>query len=358
MNDINEKWSLYFFSKMKKYEISKNPNIILNTVIKNTNYHWNLEDLCYNPSFTLEFFYNSRESIANNIYLKYMYVNWNDCYYYLNYNPSIKDEDVDKYLKFNYISYVELSCKKNITINFILNNLNKQQNWKFDIISKYKYDDITIEILNKYPNLKWDFSYISRSKHITIDIINANPNLNWSIKDFSKNPNINIDILNKYYKIFDFDWYYISKNKKITWNDILNNLHLPWNHDGISGNPNITWNIIIENNNIKWNYNELSLNPNIDWLIINDNQNKSWNYTILTCNYNITWDIIKKNQDKPWNYINFILHNPNVTIDSFISIYDMYKDNDKIINIFTKKLNILEFNIDKELYINNFNCKF
>ena len=60
-----------------------------------------------------------------------------------------------------------------------------------------------------------------------------------------------------------WDWYYISYNKNITMNDILNNPDKPWNWYAVSQKSNITIDFI-ENNIDKIDFKILSRNTFID----------------------------------------------------------------------------------------------
>lgn len=62
------------------------------------------------------------------------------------------------------------------------------------------------------------FKYMSNSNLLTIDMLKKYPDSPW-------------------------DWKNVSKNGKISWEDIKNNPNLKWTDD-IGINPNITWEIV------------------------------------------------------------------------------------------------------------------
>ncbi len=328
-----DKWELYLISKLQYFvNIQKNQNISLYTVNNCKDIIWLNEYVLQNPNVPI----SSNKKIT----------------YHINYNSNVTEEDVEQNDKM--FHFGDLSDKKNISLTYIFNHLNER--WDFNIISKYKYNDITIDILLKYPHLKWNFDYISLSKNITIDIIKKYPEFRWSHKHFSLNPNVNIEtVINN--KDIKWNWFLLSKRDDITYDDVLKYPELPWDYNGLSNNPNINWEIVTNNPEKDWNYNGLSLNPNITFDIVSNNPDEKWNYALLSKNPSITWNNIYEHLDKKWNYVNFILYNPNVTIDSFIYIHDLYKNMpDKktdVIKVLLKRLETLDFTVDKNIFMNN-----
>ncbi len=326
MNKYDE-WGNYLFSKLKQFnEIASNKNITINTIEKNNDYNWFLSDVSINPNITCDFIVDNFNEFSDQYIYNYIInntFNINSC---INMNPTITEEDIDKYSNIYNLSYCRLSYRKNISLNYILNHLDKP--WDFNEVCKYKRDEITIDIILKHPELQWNFFYISLSKNITFDIVKKYRIFNFDRKIFSMNSNLNIDIVKN--NKWNWYWYGISKNKNITWNDVINNSELPWDYDGLSCNKNITWEIVC------------------------NNPDKPWNYTELSKNESITWDIIYNNLDKKWNFFRFITHNPNVTIDSFLYIYNIYeKSNDGYHKLeeLRKNLRFLSFDIDRNQFL-------
>ena len=89
----------------------------------------------------------------------------------------------------------------------------------------------------------------------------------------------------------------------VTWEIVRDNLHLPWDWDGLSYNPSVaTWEIVRDNPDKPWDWDGLSENSNITWEIVKNNSNKPWKWWGISENPNITWEIVKDNLDKPWSW--------------------------------------------------------
>jgi hypothetical protein len=231
--------------------LSANPNVTLDMIIKNINKPWNYRMLSKNPNINWEF-------ISNNLDKKW---NWE-----------------------------LISDNPNITWNDIVNNLDKPWDWKY--ISKNP--NITWEIIINNSKMPWDWKYISKNPNITWEIINTNHWRKWSFKDFSYNPNLTIEnVISKPNK--DWDWKYILKNLKFDI-DYLRKLHIiPLYHR-------------------KKLYKYLSFNINIPIEYIKDNPG-SWNPGYISCRYNLDWETIINSMDKIKYDWNIIAANFNISIE-------------------------------------------
>jgi hypothetical protein len=75
-----------------------------------------------------------------------------------------------------------------------------------------------------------------------------------------KKPDNDLWILIELFPDKPWDWYWISKNKNITWQNIIDNPDKSWDWYYISSNPNITWEIIVDNPDKQWNWYGISMN--------------------------------------------------------------------------------------------------
>jgi len=111
------------------------------------------------------------------------------------------------------------------------------------------------------------FSYIEKYYDLTYD----NPNIHS--KYISSNINIRIEHVLKYPK-FRWNFFELSCNPSITFEDIKNNLHLPWHwNEGIVYRKDITIETIKNNLHLPWNYRALLIfNENITCKKIENNK--------------------------------------------------------------------------------------
>ncbi len=162
--EIYETWDnlLYIekhFNHKIRYELlSMNKNISWDIIINNINEDWNFEYLViYNKNITVEIVLNNKKYFNNNcvkLLTKNKYIKWSEIVKY------------DNYIEWN---YTDLSLNINITIDIVLNNINK----------------------------KWCFNRLSSNPNITIDIILQHKNFKWSMYWYSFNPNIRLNDIDK-----------------------------------------------------------------------------------------------------------------------------------------------------------------
>lgn len=139
--------------------------------------------------------------------------------------------------------------------------------------------------------------------------------------------------------------YYISKNKNITWDIILQNPSFEWNDVGISSNINITPEIVYINPDIDWSPFAISGNPNFSWKYIYntyikpyDHKKDEWflktfgykrtfiplDFSTISRSKYITIDIIDDN-NYSWYYDELAI-NPNITYEQILERKDLFKD--------------------------------
>lgn len=196
------------------------------------------------------------------------------------------------------------------------NNLNYDNgmlNWN-EIDEKKHIDkyisEKNIELKKSFIDL--EFNTISLYKNITYQLVIDNMHLNW-------------------------DWVCISGHKNITYEMIITNTTIPWEYHGILSNKNIKFDDLIEyvinkkclnKNNF---VNELKLleetelltneSPTLITLMMNKgvtiNDIKkyneiNWNYNLLSSNCNIPWNFVLENIDENWNF-NMLFSRPTNT---------------------------------------------
>ena len=67
--------------------------------------------------------------------------------------------------------------------------------------------------------------------------------------------------------------------------------------------------IILNNPERDWNWFWISKNPSITWEQIHANPDKNWYWCNISSNLNITWEIIEANPGKMWNWQNISFNN-------------------------------------------------
>ena len=186
---------------------------------------------------------------------------------------------------------------------------------------------ITLDIIENNPNIYFrrEFSCygISTNPNITWDFIINNIDKNWEWRGLSNNQNMTWEIIQANLDK-PWNWRILSRRADITWKTIQDNPDKPWDWDNISRNPNITLDIVKNNNEMEWDWYRISKHPNITWKMIGDNQELPWCWEGISENSNITTDIIHANPDKPWNWRR-ICRNPNISIRFIRESMILYK---------------------------------
>ena len=201
--------------------------------------------------------------------------------------------------------------------------------------------NIKLNTIKKFLTKNWEWYHISENITITWDQVLANPNLPWDYRGLQNNINITPEIilantecffewkysngnLNHYCNPFQLDemissdkypgltycyYQHLSKNSKLTWEYIKKNIDKNWNWYYIIKNRCITWDHI-SNKELKpylcWS--AISQNPNITPKIISDNFQKPWNWFDMTFNPNLftldnvhdMWQLIKNHPEIDW----------------------------------------------------------
>ena len=210
-------------------------------------YKWNYWDLSENPNITEEFI------------LKHPYKNWNIEYLIEN----------NKITNFN-----ALSKFKNMHYYFIDNYPNKPWDWEWLIqnTSITLESHIPLNLIKKYL-YKWNYYHLSLNPNLTEDFILKYPHQKWNIKYLIDNN-----------KITDFKA--LSKFKKINKYIIDEYQNKPWDWEWIIQNIDIDAEIyipfnLIEKYSYKWGYYCLNKNPNFIDEFILKYPYQNWNIKYL-----------------------------------------------------------------------------
>ena len=356
--DIIEKYK----HKWDYLNLSRNPNITEEYILKYPNENWNIKYLIDNNKITDFNTLSKFKNINKNILNRYSNKPWN--WEWLIENTNIKLEIfiqldiIEKYKhKWNYLN---LSRNPNITEEYILKYPNENWNIKylidnnkitdFNTLSKFKYIDK--DIIKKYPNKPWDWEWLIENTNIKLEIfiqldIIEKYKHKWDYLNLSRNPNITEEYILKYpnenwnikylidnNKITDFNT--LSKFKNINKNILNRYSNKPWDWEWLIENTNIKLEIfiqldIIEKYKHKWNYLNLSRNPNITEEYILKYYYKNWDIFYLIENDNITdykkftilnkvdYVILRKYPDKPWDW-EYITYQKKISIDNLLDL--------------------------------------
>lgn len=172
--------------------------------------------------------------------------------------PNITMEMIEK-LDFNWCyetpyGRTRLSNNKNITLDYIKQNLDKNWDW-FQINDNNPF---TIEEIKANPDLKWfhvfndttmlhiiEKDYGNRTEDIPGYRHSTVKDIDRYVRTYDILYNVNIDEVRKNAHTYTkMEWEMVSINKNITMEHVTNNLDLEWSRDGISQNPNITMDFV------------------------------------------------------------------------------------------------------------------
>jgi hypothetical protein len=212
-----------------KYEfLSRNPNITVNIINSNIHLPWSFEQLSKNPNITLDFV------------KKYPNIPW--CYQKIIKNKSVTYADIENNINFfmnkidmdeEHLYYSLISKNQNISLSNVLSNPNKKWNYKY----LSKHINITWDKIDF--NKDWSYYYLSRNPNMVIE---KSLMLEKYMEGFLQNPNLELLVtsMNSFIKnnnLSDISYSYLSKNPKLTFEDIELNKDKPWDYYNLSKNP-------------------------------------------------------------------------------------------------------------------------
>lgn len=227
-------------------------------------------------------------------------------------------------------------------------------------------------LVMRYPFMNWEWHELSYNPSITMEFIKDHiDDYNWNWMYVSENPNLTIQFILDHIQYVNnkniiLDWYSISRNKGISFEDIklhINNPNLKWNHDELSRNLSITL-IDIENdtNNhgisqlgINWDWRIISGREDLTEVFVRSHINIDWDWEALSYNESLSLEFIELYFDK-FTFPTLqegLSHNPNLTLKFILT--HLYNINDAHIEwdwsvIWCNKNITLT---DIELYIDN-----
>jgi hypothetical protein len=264
---------------------------------------------------------------------------WN--FYRLSSNPNITLQDIENNPNLPW-KFDMVSSNPNITLDFVKRHLDKE--WDWDMLSQFIPINDIMSTGND-PNYKWSWNGMSSNPTLTEDFLVRNLNHDWNLSvivatmplefiethndflraqveefDFmlSFNPNVTLE----YTQTFDCDWVNFSENGKFTFQEVLDNLNLPWSWRYLSKRIDI--NNIIKHKELQWDWEHISkMNSSVTMQVVNDNPTLSWDKVGLQSNPGITIKDIEKYFDK--NYI-AISENSNLTIDFYLRHKNRFTD--------------------------------
>lgn len=221
-------------------------------------------------------------SIPIDFIIKHPDKNWN--LEYMSLNPSLKWEDV-------------------------LNNLDK--NWRWDHLSRHP--NITFEIIKNNPQFKWNKCVVPRNRNVTFETIKNNPDFGWRYDSYVIVGSV------------DFDLEYILQTPEKGWNwsaisrhvkhieTVVENPNWKWDWFQLSSNKNIKWEDIEKYPNFDWVWSALSFKKGLKWKFVSKNLDKSWDYSCISELKDVTLDIVKShNVDWNWAVLSRRIHRDEI----------------------------------------------
>jgi hypothetical protein len=190
-------------------------------------------------------------------------------------------------------------------------------------------DRIKYELAEDSPN--WNWKYLSANRNITLNDILNYPSLDWDFRGLSENPNITIEFILANLEDrrtlrcgpeHHWNWTDLTANPAITLKIILAHPSLPWIQAEYSSNPNVTIRDVLDHPEIEWNFSELSENPGIAMDDIESNLDLPWEFEWVSDNPNLTPSYLLEHLDRDeWNWYSLSRH-PNMTFTFILEHLD------------------------------------
>jgi hypothetical protein len=157
-------------------------------------------------------------------------------------------------------------------------------------------------------------------------------------------------------------WYYVSRNKFITLDDVAQNLDLPWNWNELTYKT--SFKTITANKHLPWYWNEKIRVLDFDIQFVKDNPQINFDWSTISRHaLNITDEFVEQNLHLPWNWEKCVqnIYFPIKSVYMIIARYGVpwtsqIMDNANITMDFIKNNPQLKFDYDKLTY--NRNIKF
>lgn len=162
---------------------------------------------------------------------------------------------------------------------------------------------ITMTDVSNNPMIQWAPSSLSTNTSITARDVLDHPEIRWNLDHLAMNPNMSVCDIITISRTMQrpINMFYLSQNRSISINDVLNNPELDWDFEMLSGNPAIKFRDVLNNSTLQWNYTALSRNPSVTMQHVLDHPS-------------IPWDIY------------WLSHNPSITLQNVIDHYALRWD--------------------------------
>ncbi len=204
------------------FELSKNKNLTIDIVLNDLYKEWDwnsltylfpIEDIINHPDLPFNYYLIDVDQEFIDKHINFIFEtnnkNWNwfkistlkfNIQYLYYFSKHFKYEEMWKNLTNNF-SYQEIcetfdffywdinefSKNKNITIEFIIQNLidknDKMRKWNWEYLTQ----NMNLEIIIKYSCLPWNYQTVSKFKNIPIEFVYNNLHKNWNFDDLSLN---------------------------------------------------------------------------------------------------------------------------------------------------------------------------
>lgn len=205
----------------------------------------------------------------------------------------------------------------------LVNCYGTDKGWSYYFLSKNI--NVTLDDIISNPHVPWCSDGISSNPNIIPSNIYNYPqlpsNLYWDPNGFNTNPNLKFNdilpYLNGNYKLKIGFWYFLTCNKGIKVNNVLDTDY-PWYYPSLSSNPNTTLYDIKNNPHIAWNYNNLSDHPNVPFEEILANPQLDWSWSRISSDRRTTFQRVKQNPDKQWSPY-WLSSNKSITLDDVLT---------------------------------------
>jgi hypothetical protein len=241
-------------NRWNNYYLS-NKSISIDDVLNHPKYKWSNNDILYHKNLTLDFVRNNLD--------KYQ---WDFAFIMRHHQPSLEDPICNiEFLGEN--AWYILSQNPIITADFIKAHDETYWDWDWNAILRYARDiknimQICPNLLDRHPIILWH--HLSSNENITMDIVMAHLNAPWHLPSLSRKPLIMAAVFrgeSPSYLLNLWAWDFLSRHAKIK--DVLRWPHYPWNWRALTANSNITMEIIETHNTLPWDEISIAENPNI-----------------------------------------------------------------------------------------------
>lgn len=229
-------------------------------------------------------------------------------------------------------SWIKLSSNPNVTLEMIEDNLDKP--WNGYGLSNNP--NMTVEFVEAHPEFKWhsgdlmmkmklsvqdilenpklqEWNYVSQNKQLDLEEILERQDLPWKWVDVSYHPDFTLRHFLEYPHL-PWGLVSLSSNSKVTEADVLRHPEIEWHILGLIMNPNISHQFILKHypnsNKLHFLYGTGASKSSLTLDFVLDDISKRlgeepieklWSWMELSVNSNISLDQILDHPELPWN---------------------------------------------------------